>query len=185
MNPTPPAINGLIKLHKQNNPIRPVINMHTSLSYKLASYVSVKLRTLLKLPFSFNVTNSPQLIQDLTKLKFEPQFRMCSFDISNMYTNIPTETLPAIIHGIKDILPDNMDHIKHIISLMKVVLSQNYFQHESNIFMQTEGLAMGAPTSSILSEIFLQFLEHNQICKILVENKIVAYFRYVDDILII
>jgi hypothetical protein len=68
---------------------------------------------------------------------------------------------------------------------MKVILSQNYFQHEDCIFLQKEGLAMGAPTSSILSEIFLQFLEHNKICKILVENKIVAYFRYVDDILII
>jgi hypothetical protein len=78
----------------------------------------------------------------------------------------------------------NIDHIKHIISLMKTVLSQNYFQHENSIFMQTEGLAIGAPTSSILYEIFLQFLEH-KICKILVENKIVAYFRYVDDILII
>jgi hypothetical protein len=44
---------------------------------------------------------------------------------------------------------------------------------------------MGAPTSSILSEIFLQFLEHSKICKILIENKIIAYFRYVDDILII
>jgi hypothetical protein len=79
----------------------------------------------------------------------------------------------------------NTDHIKHINSLMKVILNQNYFQHEDCIFLQKEGLAMGAPTSSILSEIFLQFLEHNKICKILIENKIVAYFRYVDDILII
>jgi hypothetical protein len=68
---------------------------------------------------------------------------------------------------------------------MKTILSQNYFQHEKEIFVQSEGLAMGAPTSSILSEIFLQYLEHNKIYKILVENKIVAYFRYVDDILII
>jgi hypothetical protein len=44
---------------------------------------------------------------------------------------------------------------------------------------------MGAPTSSLLPEVFLQNLEHNSICKILVENKVVAYFRYVDDILIV
>jgi hypothetical protein len=41
---------------------------------------------------------------------------------------------------------------------------------------------MGAPTSSLLSEVFLQNLEHKRICKILV---VVAYFRYVDDILIV
>jgi len=110
---------------------------------------------------------------------------MCSFDISNMYTNIPTETLPNITQNIMDASLVNADHIRHIISLMKTVLRQNYFQHEKEIFLQTEGLAMGAPTSSILSEVFLQHLEHNRICKILVENDIVAYFRYVDDILII
>jgi hypothetical protein len=44
---------------------------------------------------------------------------------------------------------------------------------------------MGAPTSSILSEVYLQNLEHNIIYNILVEQKIVAYFRYVDDILIV
>jgi hypothetical protein len=44
---------------------------------------------------------------------------------------------------------------------------------------------VGALTSSILSEVYLQSLEHNSIFKILMEQKIVAYFRYVDDILII
>jgi hypothetical protein len=44
---------------------------------------------------------------------------------------------------------------------------------------------MGAPTSSLLSEVFLQSLEHDSIYKILVELNIKAYFRYVDDILIV
>jgi len=50
--------------------------------------------------------------------------------------------------------------------------------------MQIEGLTMGAPTSSILSEIYLQFLENNRIYKILTNHNIKRYFRYVDDILI-
>jgi hypothetical protein len=55
LNPTPPVINGLIKLHKEMNPIRPVVNMRTSPSYKLAGFVSKCLGSLLSLPFSFNV----------------------------------------------------------------------------------------------------------------------------------
>jgi hypothetical protein len=161
--PPPPVINGLIKLHKEKNPIRPVINMRTSPSYKLAGFVSKCLGKLLNLPFSFNVKNSPQLLQDLSELIFEPQFRMCSFDISNMYTNIPTEALPSIMQNIMEASLVNTDHIRHVISLIKTVLRQNYFQHEKEIFLQTEGLAMGAPTSSILSEVFLQHLEHNRI----------------------
>ena len=52
-------------------------------------------------------------------------------------------------------------------------------------YVQTEGLTMGAPTSTILSEIYLQFLENNAIHNILKTHNIKEYFRYVDDILVI
>jgi hypothetical protein len=41
---------------------------------------------------------------------------------------------------------------------------------------------MGAPSSAILSEFFLQYVESNQIINILVNNKILGYFRYIEDI---
>ena len=44
---------------------------------------------------------------------------------------------------------------------------------------------MGAPTSSIFSELYLQHLENTVIFEILVRHKIVGYLCYVDDILII
>ena len=40
--------------------------------------------------------------------------------------------------------------------------------------MQIEGLAMGAPTSSILSEIYLQFLENNRIYNIQTTSKSIS-----------
>jgi hypothetical protein len=44
---------------------------------------------------------------------------------------------------------------------------------------------MGAPASSILSEIYLQYLENTKIYGILAGSKIEGYFRNVDDILVI
>ena len=43
----------------------------------------------------------------------------------------------------------------------------------------------GAPTSSIFSEIYMQYLEHTKVFDILVKHKLVGLFRYVDDILIL
>jgi hypothetical protein len=43
---------------------------------------------------------------------------------------------------------------------------------------------MGAHTSAILSELYLQHLEHVKIVDILIQNHILGYFRHVDDILI-
>jgi hypothetical protein len=44
--------------------------------------------------------------------------------------------------------------------------------------MQQKGLARGAPSSSVLSEIFLQYLESTQIIDVLISNSILGYFRY-------
>ena len=44
---------------------------------------------------------------------------------------------------------------------------------------------MEAPSSSILSEIYLQFLENTRIYDILLRHQIKGYFRYVDDIMIV
>jgi hypothetical protein len=44
---------------------------------------------------------------------------------------------------------------------------------------------MGAPSSSTISEIFLQYLEHTKLTPIADKLRLIKYFRYVDDILII
>jgi hypothetical protein len=64
------------------------------------------------------------------------------------------------------------------------ILEQNYFKFQNQCYIQKTGLAMGAPTSAILSEIYLQHVEHTKIINILTQNNILGYFRYIDDILI-
>jgi hypothetical protein len=58
-------------------------------------------------------------------------------------------------------------------------------QHNDYQYKQNEELAMGAATSAILAEIFIQHLEHNYIVNILRRHHIIDYYRYVDDILTI
>jgi hypothetical protein len=71
-----------------------------------------------------------------------------------------------------------------ILFITHTVLEQNYFQFQDGFYIQKTGLTMGAPTSSILSEIYLQYIEHNKIFENLTYHNILGYFRYVDDILI-
>ena len=69
--------------------------------------------------------------------------------------------------------------------MCKVLAKQNYFQYTDSQCIQEQGPAMGAPTSSIFSEIYLQYLENTNIFDILINYQIVEYLRYVDDILIV
>ena len=79
----------------------------------------------------------------------------------------------------------HIDSKRDILKLLTVIKEQNCFQFMGKTYTQHDGLAMGAPTSSILSEFFLQHLENSQIYDILLNYNIVGYIRYVDDLLII
>jgi hypothetical protein len=39
--------------------------------------------------------------------------------------------------------------------ISQIVIKQNYFQFQDTLYIQKEGLDIGAPTSSIFSEIYL------------------------------
>jgi hypothetical protein len=45
----------------------------------------------------FNIHNTMNLTSDLQTLNINQDTSMCSFDITSMYTNIPTSTLVKII----------------------------------------------------------------------------------------
>jgi hypothetical protein len=49
---------------------------------------------------------------------------------------------------------------REIIHILKTIIEQNYFQVDQEYYKQTNGLAMGAPTSSVLAEIYIQHTEH-------------------------
>jgi hypothetical protein len=43
------------------------------------------------------------------------------------------------------------------------VIEQGYLKFDQQYYKQTEGLVMGAPTSSKLAEVYIQYMEHKQL----------------------
>jgi hypothetical protein len=79
----------------------------------------------------------------------------------------------------------NNDATQEILLWYDTITKQNYFSHNNTIYIQQEGLAMGAPSSGLIAEILLQHTEHTQLTRLTQKHKIINYCRYVDDILII
>jgi hypothetical protein len=103
-----------------------------------------------------------------------------------MYMNITkTEIINIISNIIHNIQGIETNVHKEIIHILEIIMEQNYFQFNQEYYKQIDGLAMEAPTSSILAEIYVQNMEHTKIYRILIKQQIITYFRYVDDILII
>jgi hypothetical protein len=102
----------------------------------------------------------------------------------NMYPKIPTSELIPIIGNmsLNNQLDANTTH--DLIRITSTIIEQNHFTFLYNNFSQITGLAMGAPSSAILSEIYLQHSEHTKTIDILTQHNVTGYFRYVDDILV-
>jgi hypothetical protein len=97
MNPETPHIHGTIILHKDDKPIRPIVNWKNSPGYKLATLLVKQLKNTIQLPNAFNIPNSERLIHSLKEINIQNGTKICSFDIKNMYTNIPQKELINII----------------------------------------------------------------------------------------
>jgi hypothetical protein len=67
------------------------------------------------------------------------------------------------------------DIIKEMELITKLIIKQNYFEQNSVFCQQSEGLAMGSPSSALLSEIYLQHLQHNKNLDLLISYKIISY----------
>jgi hypothetical protein len=183
--PRPPVLRGLIKVHREDTTIRQIVSLRNAPSYNLAKMFTNTLKTNIPLPYTYNVLNSIQVMKDLADISCVPGLKIASLNISNMHTNIPIKDLLDIIdvmcknHNLESTL------IQEILKITRLITTQNYFKFRDKMYLQKNGLAMGAPTSSILSEIYLQYLENTKIYDILSSSKIQGCFRYVDDILVI
>jgi hypothetical protein len=96
-NPRVRQIHGTIKLHKQDRPIRPIVNWKERRRYKICKHLNTILNKTLTLPNSFKVQNSYSLAQSLRNIKIDKNTKLCLFDIENRYTNIPMLELKDII----------------------------------------------------------------------------------------
>jgi hypothetical protein len=76
----------------------------------------------------------------------------------------------------------HIQEMEQTLTVITLILNQNYFYDDKKYYEQTNGLAMGAPTSALFADIFLQYIEHNFIIN---KYNILYYCRYADDILIL
>ena len=158
LNQSAPVMRGLLKIHKFGTPIRPVVNFRNAPTYNLAKTRALK--KYMPLPYVYNVQNSLHLVKDLTNIPYDPNLRSASLDISNMYTNTPIKELLNITESTRENNGLEFTLKQEILRITRLIVTQNYFKFQNKTYIQERGLVMGTPTSSILSEIYLQCMEN-------------------------
>ncbi|XP_044761991.1 uncharacterized protein LOC123319194 [Coccinella septempunctata] len=188
-NPQIPNLYSLIKLHKVDKSIRPITSAHSSPAHKVSKVINHILTHQLGYKSPMSVKNSIELVNiiESTKLDSNNEYILVSFDIVNLYTNIPVaeslSLLREFLNGCQTLRDFNIDNedIQTIMNLMELISKQNFFSFNGSVYTMTDGVPMGSPISGLLAEIFVAYLE-SLIIKHHLSHKIILWRRYVDDI---
>jgi hypothetical protein len=94
--PTAPSLNAYIKTHKQDEPVRPMINNMQAPSYRIAKFLNKNLQSLIQLPNTYTTKNSFELAQELRNIQINENNKIITLDIKDLYVNLPINNILRI-----------------------------------------------------------------------------------------
>lgn len=166
-------------MHKKGIPLRPIVSCIQSLFYKLSKYLASCLKPIIGLN-DFYIKDSWHFKEFIEQVEINPNFKLVSFDVTSLYTNIPIELVERIIRNKWTLICKYTKlPLKEFLRATELCLTLTYFQFKDLFYKQTFGCAMGSPISSVIAQLVLEDLEENIIKNY--DHKINFYKRYVDD----
>ena len=108
---------------------------------------------------------------------------MCSFDKSNLFTNVPLqETInicPASLFQ-SNLEPPGISEAVFV-ELTNAATRAVEFSFNDNMYTQVDGVAMWSPLGPLLANVFIGFHEKHAFQEINMNVRTSVYYHYVDD----
>jgi len=176
-----PRMYGLPKTHKKDVPLRPILSMTGLAQHEVTKWLSCLLQPVLQELSANCVSDSFTFVEEVRNFTFSPSsVFLCSFDISSLFTNVPlAETIQICADALynNNVLPKPSCPRDIFVELMQLATSSVEFSF-NNMYRQIDGVAMASPLGPALANIFVG---HHEQKLFNVVNRLLAYFRYVDD----
>ena len=191
---------GVLKRHKENHPIRPIISSLNSITSNAEVFLQ---KILQKFDTTYSLSSSKEFSKSFLEARknFKKTDKIESFDVKSLYPSVNVYyTIDVIIKEIfkskksmKYYFETNLNDEEEITIIPKLIFKQflkevltefTSFNSLIGFYKQTSGLSMGGKLSSIVSDIYMTAIEKELITPLISKNQIRYYRRYVDDILI-
>jgi len=177
----PGYIYGNVKIHKPNNPLRPIISQIPTATYTISKIINELITPYV--PNNFNLKSSKEFLDIINTTT--PSNLMASLDVESLFTNVPVDTTIKI-------MIDTIYNSSSPLSIPKQLLEQllhictkesPFIDPQNQIFQQIDGVTMGSPLGVLFANFYLGHIEQLIFAKQpTLKPKI--YLRYIDDIFI-
>ena len=171
-----------MKIHKDGNPLRPILSQIPTPSYKLAKQLN-KLLT----PYvpTTNTLRSTDEFIDLLKAT-QPKGILASLDAESLFTNVPVKETTQILLKLAykhETLPPPALSEKIMEKMLQACTSKALFRDPNgNLYRQKEGIAMGSPLGVLFANAYMNEIEDRVFNSSDFTVRPHIYKRYVDDI---
>ena len=154
VNPKTPKFYISPKIHKENNPRRPVINSMNCHTSEISHFVDHHLQPLVReIPSYIKDTNG--LLHKINNFAVPPNSLLVTMDAKSLYTNIPNNEGIASMKKKYDHYPKKTIPTKIITTFLALVLTLSNFIFNSKFYLQIKGCAMGTTCASSYANIFI------------------------------
>ncbi|KER31053.1 hypothetical protein T265_02616 [Opisthorchis viverrini] len=172
---------GLPKVHKEGTPLRPIVSLPGTPTYKLAKDLWRRLKHLIS-GSEHTVNNAGQFLHKLRNVSIEDDEVMLSFDVTSLFTSINHNLARTTIAELLQTKPNTTGTMKpESIGKLLDFCMDTYFTFDGQIYQQLKGTPMGSPISGFIAEAVMQRLEHAVLP--IINPKL--WIRYVDDTFVI
>ena len=174
------------KIHKKDNPIRPIVDYTDSMGYETSRALADLLNPLIR-NTEHHVKNSKDLANELSGVFIEDNEMFFSHDVVSLFINTPIKQSLDIIEkqlmDDKDLKKRTKLSVEDIVELLEFILTTTYFEFRGGIYRQRFGAAVGSPVSPIVANVFMEFLEQHAIATAPMDCRPRLWKRYVDGVL--
>ena len=174
----------LPKIHKKNNPGRPVISSTNCHTTRLSKYVDHYIQPLAMKVKSY-IRDTTDLINKIKHIKRLPHNAiLVTMDVRSLYSNIKHHDGISALKKCLDNRISKEPPTEVLITLMNHILTLNNFNFNGRHFLQIKGCAMGTVAAPSYATIYMGNFEETHIYPD-IDNDCPFYARYIDDIFLI
>ena len=176
-----------IGLNTQNifPPGRPIISQCGSATELIGHYIDYFLVPIVQSQGTY-IKDTTAFINIIERLKPQADCLLISYDITNMFTNMPIDQLLQSVETAYNSFDKTCFKIKpppvnDLVYLLRILLENNVFEFAGKLYKQTIGTAIGSAPSPAICDILMFEISNQIISQFQHKDKIFYHGRYRDD----